>query len=85
VINSTVVAENQPQYAHFRMALCYADTGGIIKGEEIIYPGSSYRIITTANTRMYMIISVKDIDRYSVSLETPKEYYDSYRTDGMFD
>jgi hypothetical protein len=84
VINSTVVAENQPQYANFRMALCYADTGGIIKGEEIIYPGSSYRIVRTANTRMYMIISVKDIDRYYIRLETPREYYDAYRPDGTF-
>ena len=82
LINSTVVAENQPQYAHFRMALCYADTGGIIKAEEIVYPGSSYRIVRTANTPMYMIISVKDIDRYHISLETPREYYDAYRPDG---
>lgn len=84
LINSTVIAENQPQYAHFRMALCYADTGGIIKGEEIVYPGSSYRIVRTANTRMYMIISVTDIDRYHIRLETPREYYDAYRPDGTF-
>lgn len=84
LINSTVIAENQPQYAHFRMALCYADTGGIIKGEEIVFPGSSYRIVRTANARMYMIISVTDIDRYHIRLETPREYYDAYRQDGTF-
>jgi hypothetical protein len=81
VINTTVVAENQPQYANFRMALCYADTGGVIKGEEIVTPGTSYRIVRTANTSMYMIISVKDIDLYHISLETPREYYDAYRPD----
>ena len=81
VINTTVIAENQPQYANFRMALCYADTGGIIKGEEIVKPGTSYRIVRTANTSMYMIISVRNIDLYHIRLETPREYYDAYRPD----
>jgi hypothetical protein len=80
-INTTVVAENQPQYGNFRMALCYADTGGIIKGEEILNQGTSYRIIRSANTSMYMIISLKDIDIYHISLETPREYYDAYGPD----
>ena len=77
VINTTVIAENQPQYANFRMALCYADTGGIIRAEEIVQPGTSYRIIRTANTSMYMIISVENIDSFQIRLETPKEYYDA--------
>ncbi len=81
LINTTVVAENQPQYANFRMALCYADTGGIIKGEEIVKPGTSYRLVRTANTSMYMIISVRNIDSYHIRLETPREYYDAYRPD----
>ncbi len=78
VINTTVIAENQPQYANFRMALCYADTGGIIKSEEIVNRGTSYRIIRTANTTMYMIISVRNIDFYHISLETPGEYYHAF-------
>jgi hypothetical protein len=81
VINTTVVAENQPQYGNFRMALCYADTGGIIKREEIVNRGTSYRIVRTANTSIYMIISVKNIDLYHINLETPREYYDAYRQD----
>jgi len=81
VINATVVAENQPQYGNFRMALCYADTGGIIKGEEIVKPGTSYRIVRTANTSIYIIISVRNINSYHISLETPREYYDAYRPD----
>jgi len=80
MINTTVIARNQPQYANFRMALCYADTGGIITSEEIIKPGTSYRIVRTANTSMYMIISVSDIDSYHLRLETPREYYEAYRT-----
>ena len=53
----------------------YADTGGIITGEEIVKPGTSYRIVRTANTSMYMIIGVKNIDSYRIRLETPREYY----------
>jgi hypothetical protein len=63
------------------MALSYADTGGIISGEEIVYPGTSYRIVRTANTSMYMIIGVQNIDSYRILLETPREYYNAYRTD----
>jgi hypothetical protein len=81
VINTTVVAETQPQYGNFRMALCYADTGGIIKGEEILNQGTSYRIVRSANTSMYMIISLKDIDMYHISLETPRDYYDAIGPD----
>lgn len=79
MINTTVIAKNQPQYANLRMALCYADAGGIIKAEEIVHQGTSYRVIRTANTRMYMIISVRDIDLYHIRLETTREYYDAYR------
>jgi hypothetical protein len=63
------------------MALSYADTGGIITGEEIVKPGTSYRIVRTANTSMYMIIGVNNIDSYRIRLETPREYYNALRTD----
>jgi hypothetical protein len=78
MINTTIFADNQPQYAKFRMALCYADTGGIIKGEEILHTGTSYRIVRTSNTSMYLIISAENIDSYSIRFETPKKYYDAY-------
>lgn len=81
LINTTVVAENHPQYGIFRMVLCYADTGGIIKGEEILRGGRSYRIVQSSNTDMYMIISVENIDSYYISLETPGNYYDTYRAE----
>lgn len=78
MINTTIFADNQPQYAKFRMALCYADTGGIIKGEEIVHTGTSYRIVRTSNTSMYLIISAENIDSYQIRFETPKKYYDAY-------
>jgi hypothetical protein len=81
LINTTVVAETHPQYGIFRMALCYADTGGIIKREEILRGGRAYRIVRSSNTDWYMIISAENIDSYYISLETPRNYYDTYRTE----
>jgi hypothetical protein len=79
VINSTVVARTHPQYGIFRMVLCYADSGRIIDGEEILNQGTSYRVIQTSNIPVYMIISTENIDSFYLRLETPRSYYDAYR------
>jgi len=79
VLNTTVTANKTPQYGRFRMALCYAANGTIIEGEEILNRGTSYRVVQTSNTDMYMIISTAYIDRYHISLEAPRDYYDIYR------
>jgi len=79
VINTTVVAEHHPQYSTLRLALCYADTGGIIEGEEILHQGTSYRVVQTSNMDMYMIITADSTDRFRITLETPRGYYDTYR------
>jgi hypothetical protein len=79
IINTTVIANRTPQYGNFRMALCYSSNGSIIEGEEILNRGGSYRIVQTSNTDLYMIITTAYIDRYHISLETPRSYYSSYR------
>jgi hypothetical protein len=77
-MNTTVIAEHHPQYGNLRLALCYADTGGIIEGEEILNRGTSYRVIQTSNKAMYIIIAVGSIDHFRIELETPRVYYDAY-------
>jgi len=79
IINTTVIANRTPQYGNFRMVLCYANNGTVIEGEEILNRGSSYRIVQTSNTDVYMIITTAYIDLYHISLETPRNYYDTYR------
>ncbi len=79
VLNTTVTANLTPQYGDFRMVLCYASNGSIINGEEILNRGSSYRIIQVSNTDVYMIISTAYIDRYRITLETARNYYDAYK------
>ena len=79
VLNTTVTANLTPQYGDFRMVLCYASNGSIINGEEILNRGSFYRIIQTSNTDVYMIISTAYIDRYRITLEAARNYYDAYK------
>lgn len=79
VLNTTVIANRTPQYGNFKMVLCYANNGTIIEGEEILNRGSSYRIVQSSNVDLYMIITTASIDRYYISLETPRSYYTTYR------
>lgn len=79
VINTTVTANRTPQYGNFQMALCYASNGSVIKGEEVLNRGRSYRIVQTSNTDLYMIVTTAYIDLYHMSFETPRSYYDMYR------
>ena len=79
VMNTTVISERNPQYGNFKMVLCYASNGSVIEGEEILNRGSTYRIVQTYNTPVYMIVSTTYIDRYRIDLQTPRKYYDAYR------
>jgi hypothetical protein len=79
VLNTTVIANRTPQYGNFKLALCYAANGTILNGDEILNRGTSYRILQTSNTDLYLIITTAYIDRYRVSLETPRSYYNAYR------
>ena len=79
VLNATVTANTSPQYGNFRMVLCYASNGMVIEGIEILNRGTSHRVIQTSNTELYMIITTANIDRYRITFETPRNYYDAYR------
>ncbi len=78
-LNTTVTANRTPQYGNFQMALCYANNGTVINGEEILNRGSTIRVIETSGTDMYMIITTAYIDSFRIELETPRDYYDAYR------
>jgi hypothetical protein len=78
VLNITVTANTSPQYGNFRMVLCYASNGTVIKGVEILNRGTAYRVIQTSNMDLYMIITTTSIDRYRITFETPRSYYDTY-------
>lgn len=78
VINTTVIANRTPQYGNFKMALCYVSNGTVITGEEILNRGNLYRVVESSGSDMYMIITTDYIDSYTMSLETPRDYYNQY-------
>lgn len=73
-LNMTVTADRMPQYAMFKMVLCDADTGAIVQGAEIQFPGSMYKNVQ-ASGPMYMIISTSNVDSFRIDLETPYRFY----------
>lgn len=79
ILNTTVTANLTPQYGNFRMVLAYASNGTIIEGQEILNRGTTYRVVQTSNTDLYLIITTAYIDKYRITLETPRSYYDTYR------
>jgi hypothetical protein len=78
-LNISVTATTSPQYGHFRMVLCDASNGTIIEGVEILNRGTVYRNVQTSNMNLYMIISTTSVDRYRITFETPRKYYNTYR------
>jgi hypothetical protein len=79
MMNITMTADRQPQYARFRMALCDSKDGAFLEGVEILNRGTMYKIVQVSNTKMYMIISSENVDRFRISLETPRNYYEKNR------
>jgi len=77
-INTTVIANISPQYGNYRMALCYAQNGTVITGDEILNRGTSYHIVEVSNAPMYMIISTTSVDLFRINFETPVDYYSQY-------
>jgi hypothetical protein len=80
VINATVIADRQPEYAHFRMVLCDAKTGEIYRGGEVTFPGSIYKQIQVSGKSMYLIISTEYVDRIRINFETSVENIIAFQT-----
>jgi hypothetical protein len=79
LINITVSANTTPQYADFRMVLCYAKNGTIIDGFEVVNQGKAVKKIQTSNIPLYLIISTRGIDGYWIDLQTTRSYYEQVK------
>lgn len=73
-IKTEVTADRFPGQALFRYVLCDAQTGALLDGGEVTGRGSMRSIVLSSENEMYLIISAKNIDYYSLTLEVPKEY-----------
>ena len=77
VVNTTVIANISPQYGNFRMVICYASNGTVIKGQEVLNRGTAYTTVEVSGVPMYMIVSTTSIDQYRIELQTPRSYYEA--------
>ena len=73
-INATIKADTKPQYALMQWILVDAETGEIIEGGELKYGGNLVKNVQIAHTEMYFIITTRDVDRFSLTLETMAAY-----------
>jgi len=70
-LNATLYATTTPQYASFRMILVDEETGQILDGIEIHFPGTVTRTIAARGRPLYMVIETENVDRFVVTFERP--------------
>jgi hypothetical protein len=73
-LNCSVSATLRPEAAHFRMALVELETGAIVEGADMHYPGSIIKNVERGGKDFYLIVSVDDVDLYRITLETLPQY-----------
>jgi hypothetical protein len=71
---STLYAVKTPQNAKFRMILVDEQSGRVLEGAEIHYPGSVTKTVVADKRPVYMIIDAENVDRFVITLETPSVF-----------
>lgn len=74
-LNCSVSSTIRPEAAHFRMALVELESGTIIEGIDLHYPGSIIKNVERGGKDFYLIASVDEVDSYRITLETLPGYY----------
>ncbi len=73
-LNCSVSATVRPEAAHFRMALVELESGTIVEGADLHYPGSIIKNVERGGKDFYLIVSVNEVDSYRITLETLPGY-----------
>ncbi|KLK87785.1 hypothetical protein SZ63_09205 [Methanoculleus sediminis] len=74
-LNCSVSSTIRPEAAHFRMALVELESGTIVEGADLHYPGSIVKNVERGGKDFYLIVSVDEVDSYRITLETLPEYF----------
>ncbi len=74
-LNCSVSSTIRPQAAHFRMALVEFESGTVVEGADLHYPGSIIKNVERGGKDFYLIVSVDDVNSYRITLETLPEYF----------
>jgi len=70
---ATVNAERTPEKATFRMVLVDEESGRIVEGAEIHFPGTVTKTVVVAQRPLYMVIETEDVDSFIITFEAPSE------------
>ncbi|MDV2482558.1 hypothetical protein F8E02_11210 [Methanoculleus sp. Wushi-C6] len=73
-LNCSVTATVRPEAARFRMALVERESGTIVEGASLQYPGSVIKNVERGGKDFYLIVSVDQVDAYRITLETLPQY-----------
>jgi len=74
-LNCSVTSMIRSQAAHFRMAVVEFESGIIIEGADLHYPGSIIKNVKRGGKDFYLIVSVDDVDSYRITLEKLPKYF----------
>jgi hypothetical protein len=70
-LTSTLPATESPERARFRMILVDEESGQILEGTEIHFPGRVTRTVAAKGRPLYMVIETEGIGQFSITLEAP--------------
>jgi hypothetical protein len=73
-MNATLYATRSPEKANFRMVLVDEESGRILEGVEIRFPGTVSKTVAAHGRPLYMVIDAQNADRFVITLEVPSVY-----------
>lgn len=73
-MTSTLYSPRTPEKARFRMILVDQQSGQILEGAEIRYPGSVTKTVVAKERPVYLVIQADNVERFMIVFEVPSVY-----------
>jgi hypothetical protein len=73
-VTATLSATRTPEKARFRMIVVDEETGQVLEGIEIRFPGSVTKTVVARERPVYMIIGADNVERFMITLEAPSGF-----------
>jgi hypothetical protein len=73
-MTSTVYSTKTPEKAKFKMILVDKDSGQVLEGAEIQFPGTVTKTVVAKGRPLYMVIRAENVDRFVITLDAPSVF-----------
>ena len=73
-MTSTLYSTKTPEKATFRMILVDKDSGQVMEGAEIHFPGTVTKRVVSKERPLYMVIQADNVDRFVITLDAPSVF-----------